>query len=102
MSKVKSTALISATVKYSNESDTERVYAIEGHVGINEGTVTHVTSGTVHKDDVLLASFNHWNHGEQQINWRTNEVDDKNAIQQAIDAFIENVTVEVSTSTISL
>lgn len=94
--------LISATVKYSNKDDANRVYDISANARIENGNVNNFESGEVRKIPAStdgmgnIATFNAY--GDKNLNLYINNADETEAssILSAIYVFMADVKANVS------
>lgn len=76
---------------YDNKCDESRVYDIEADVRVSEGEVSSVDSGVLRKDGAQIVQFNWWGENRLNITYQGVEVVERNAINLAVDAFINEV-----------
>lgn len=97
--------LISATVKYSNKDDANRVYDISANARIENGIVNNFDNGEVRKHSESsestdgmgnIATFN--SYSEKNLNLHINNADETEAkaILEAVYAFMADVKANVS------
>lgn len=97
--------LISATVKYSNKDDANRVYDISANVRIDNGTVRSFESGDVRKMESdtdnadgmpNMANFSSYGTKALSLNYENVDEEDAKAILSAVYAFMTDVKKNVS------
>lgn len=76
---------------YDNKCDESRVYDIEADVRVSEGEVNSIDSGVLRKDGAQVVQFNWWGENRLNITYQGVEVVERNAINLAVDAFINEV-----------
>lgn len=76
---------------YNNLNDESRVYDIEANVNVANGEVNNVDAGSVEKDGSHVANFNWWSVNHMGITYQGVNVEERNAINEAVDAFINEV-----------
>lgn len=103
--------LLSATVKYSNKDDVNRVYDISANVRIENGLVNNFDGGEVRtlsasEDNVNLmgnnvATFN--SYGEKSLNLYINNADatEASSILSSIYAFMADVKANVNANPVT-
>lgn len=98
MGKVSYVALNNASVKITNDVDTERTYEIEAVVNINTAkTVVSIDNGFAKKNGGSVASFNTWGDNMFNIGFQTSDDSEQLALLAAIKAFISDVKTYVAT-----
>lgn len=102
MNKINFGTLNSANIVADNSADEARVYNIKGNVNYQSGNAASVDSGSVIKDGVEYATFNHWSDTNQQVTWSNCPKEEKDDVQIAIDAFIATVREEIQGTTVTL
>lgn len=101
--KVNAVKLNSASVKYDNSVDAERVYDITADANLRGKEVVSMDGGVVVKDGVNVASFSMY--GNHQINYNINgveEVAEQCSILVAIHAFADEVEKNVEVSSFNI
>ena len=102
--------LISATVKYSNKDDANRVYDITANARIENGAVNNFDSGEVRKKSdssenmdgmSVIATFNAY--GERNLNLYIQNADETEAkaAMEAVYAFMADVKSTVNANPIT-
>lgn len=86
---------ISSNKLFDNKNDESRVYEIEAHVNIREGAVDSLDSGNVFRDGSQVANFNSWKNNRLNITYQGVDLEERNAINVAVDAFIGEVKESV-------
>lgn len=76
---------------YDNKCDEPRIYDIEADVRVSEGEVNSIDSGVLRKDGAQVVQFNWWGENRLNITYQGVEVVERNAINLAVDAFINEV-----------
>lgn len=102
MRKINFGTLNSANIVVDNSADEARVYDIKGNVNYQSGVAASIDSGSVVKDGMEYATFNHWSDTNQQVTWLNCPKDEKDDVQTAIDAFIVEVREEITGTTVTL
>lgn len=85
----------SSNERYNNLNDEQRVYDIEADALIVESKVTSVDGGRVMKNDESVAQFNWWGDDNMNITYQGVSVSERNEINIAVDAFINEVKESV-------
>ena len=101
--KVNAVKLNSANVKYDNSVDTERAYDTEANVNLNDSKVVSMDGGVVRKETILVASFSMY--GDHYLNINFQNVSDTTemcSILNAINEFIKNIELDVTTNNITI
>ena len=80
---------------YNNANDTARVYDIEANVNIAEAKTRNMDSGSIRKNGELVGQFNWWEDDNLNITYQGVSVTERNEINIAVDAFINEVKVAV-------
>lgn len=80
---------------YDNANDGSRVYAIQSNVNIIEGKMDSTDNGIVYKGDDIVANFNSWGGNSLNITYQGVSVSERNEINIAVDAFINEVKESV-------
>lgn len=80
---------------FNNLNDGSRVYDIEANVNVADGSVNNVDGGNVRKSGYQVANFNWWSENHLNIVYQGVNVDERNAINEAVDAFINEVKESV-------
>lgn len=80
---------------YDNANDGSRVYAIQANVNIIEGKMDSTDNGIVYKQDDIVANFNSWGSNNLNITFQGVSVSERNEINIAVDAFINEVKESV-------
>ena len=80
---------------FNNLNDESRAYDIEANVNVADGNVTNVDSGNVRKNGFQVANFNWWGENHLNIVYQGVNVEERNAINEAVDAFINEVKESV-------
>ena len=76
---------------YDNANDSSRVYAIEANVHIASEKANSMDGGRVFKNDEDVAQFNWWGQDSLNITYQGVSVAERNEINIAVDAFINEV-----------
>lgn len=76
---------------YNNANDESRVYAIEANVHIADSKANSMDGGRVLKEDEEVAQFNWWGQDSLNITYQGVSVSERNEINIAVDAFINEV-----------
>ena len=85
----------SSNERYNNLNDEQRVYDIEANVNIANDEVNNVDSGSVKKGSMTVAQFNWWGENHLNITYQGVSVEERNEINIAVDAFINEVKESV-------
>ena len=80
---------------YDNKCDESRVYDIEADVHVSEGEMDSIDSGVLRKDGAQMAQFNWWGENRLNITYQGVSVAERNEINIAVDAFINEVKESV-------
>ena len=80
---------------FNNLNDESRVYDIEANVNVADGNVINVDGGNVRKNGYQVANFNWWSENHLNIVYQGVNVDERNAINEAVDVFINEVKVSI-------
>lgn len=80
---------------FNNLNDESRVYDIEANVNVADGSVNNVDGGNVRKNGYQVANFNWWSENHLNIVYQGVNVDERNAINEVVDAFINEVKESV-------
>lgn len=80
---------------YNNANDPQRVYDIEANVNIAEAKTRNMDSGSIRKNGELVGQFNWWEDDNLNITYQGVSVTERNEINIAVDAFINEVKVAV-------
>ena len=80
---------------YDNKCDESRVYDIEADVNVSEGEVDSIDSGVLRKDGAQMVQFNWWGENRLNITYQGVSVSERNEINIAVDAFINEVKESV-------
>ena len=102
MSKVKSIALNSANVRYSNVVDEQRTFDIESNVNLQGGNVVSMDGGIVKKEDAHICSFSKYGNNQLNVNFSNVSVMDMCAALNAITEFENDVKAAVAETVISI
>ena len=86
----------SSNERYNNLNDEQRVYDIEANVNIANDGVNNVDSGNVRKSGVTVAQFNWWGENHLNITYQGVSVEERNEVNIAVDAFINEVKESVN------
>ena len=81
---------------YNNANDEKRVYDIEANINISESVMNNVDSGVVKKGGVRVANFSWWDTNRMNITYQDVDVIERNNINIAVDAFINEVNKDIS------
>lgn len=81
---------------YNNANDEKRVYDIEANINISESAMNNVDSGVVKKGGVRVANFSWWDTNRMNITYQDVDVTERNNINVAVDAFINEVNKDIS------
>ena len=76
---------------YNNANDGSRVYAIQANVNISSEKANSMDEGRVLKNEEEVAQFNWWGENNLNIVYQGVNVEERNAINEAVDAFINEV-----------
>lgn len=85
----------SSNERYNNLNDEQRVYDIESNVNIANDEVNSVDSGSVKKGGMTVAQFNWWGENHLNITYQGVDVTERNDVNIAVDAFINEVKESV-------
>lgn len=102
MGKVNAVKLNSASVKYDNSVDTERVYDIESNANIQGNSVISFDAGIVKKKDVKICTFSKYGNNQLNVTFNNASVEDMCAALSAIEEFVESVKTTISENQIKL
>lgn len=96
--KVQYDGVVTATVKYTNAVDSDRIYDVSGEFQVQNKTVTNVQNGNAVRlsDSVSVASFSAW--ADDSLAATVNGVKDstdKKEVFAAIVDFIDDVKAKV-------
>lgn len=80
---------------YNNANDDARVYNIQANVNVIEGKMDSTDNGIVYKQDDIVANFNSWGSNNLNITFQGVSVTERNEINIAVDAFINEVKESV-------
>lgn len=80
---------------YDNKSDESRGYDIEADIHVSDGEVNSMDSGVLRKDGTQIAQFNWWGENRLNITYQGVSVAERNEINIAVDAFINEVKESV-------
>ena len=80
---------------YDNANDNARVYTIQTNVNIIGGKMDSTDNGIVYKEDDIVANFNSWGGNNLNITYQGVSVTERNEINIAVDAFINDVKESV-------
>lgn len=81
---------VSATRKYSNKDNAERLFNISADVNIANGKVTSINNGSLTKASEPTNGSANFSKGENWISYNANNLSDSDA-KQAFDAILEFV-----------
>lgn len=81
----------SSNERYNNLNDEQRVYDIEANVHISSEKANSMDGGRVFKNDEEVAQFNWWGQDSLNITYQGVSVTERNEINIAVDAFINEV-----------
>lgn len=76
---------------FNNLNDETRVYDIEANVNVADGNVTNMDGDNVKKNGFQVANFNWWGDNHLNIVYQGVDVAERNEINVAVDAFINEV-----------
>lgn len=102
MEKIVFESLNSAQVKVNNSVDTEKVYDIVANVNISNNIVNSIDSGSVKKDDIIIATFSSWSENNLNVNYQNASASEYCDVLEAITSFISDVKTKVSTEIINI
>lgn len=92
MTKVKFTAVQSATVRMDNSSDESKVFDIEAKVNIGaDGSVVSVDNGIVKKDSVNVGGFSSYSPTNMSMNYNGVEESEQVTILTSVNEFVATV-----------
>lgn len=80
---------------FNNLNDESRVYDIEANVNVADNNVNNVDGGNVKKNGFQVANFSWWGENHLNIVYQGVNVEERNAINVAVDAFINEVKESV-------
>ena len=81
----------SSNEHWNNASDESRVYDMSANVNISGSAMNSVESGEVVKDGIQVANFNLWNENHMNITYQGVDVEERNAINVAVDTFVSEL-----------
>lgn len=94
--------LVRATVCVNNENNTDRVYTISAEAQIGENKeVLSISSGSVKRDDVSIASFYH-NITDTSMSYIGLTNEEQIDVHNSVNAFIGEIKAYILTNTLSL
>ena len=85
----------SSNERYNNLNDEQRVYNIEADALIVDSKTTSVDGGKVIKDEEIVAQFNWWGGDNMNMTYQGVSVAERNEINLAVDAFINEVKTAI-------
>lgn len=104
MDKVTYKELKNALIHVDNSVDTAKVYDIDADIRIQgQNVIENIESGNLYSDGAYMASFSSYN-GISNLTVQFNSIDSQTrcAVLEAINAFIEDLKVKVTNSTMTI
>ena len=86
----------SSNEHFNNQNDSSRFYDMEANVHIENTEVNNFESGVVSKDANNIATFNSWDKNHLNIVYMGVTLEERNEINIAVDAFINEVKESVA------
>ena len=80
---------------YNNGNDEQRVYDIEANVSIADAKTRNMDGGRIRKDGEVVGQFNWWEDDNLNITYQGVSVAERNEINIAVDAFINEVKTAI-------